>query len=376
MSAALGCRPDMTIKFVCVCGKRLRAREEMASRRSACPRCGRPIGIPSLRPTHREGIAKPLTPTERWARRRSGQPVDARDNPTPRPALSREPASPPPCTVGPVPPPRPLDPTMVRQVAPPTRRANRLLAPTRPQTERRWYEYLSFPVRAGLYVLVVGLVLTGVTGCLVLLLPEVLQMQGDLAQRTIWLLPALFVLVIAAGYAFALLDGALTTGCAGKPAALCWPGWNMRLALHAAGRWLACLLAGPILGLYAALRYWMYCGEPEPLDWLILAEIGGLSLGYWLLLLVAVAQRGRLLDAAPVRVALLLADLGPRALPVVTFAGVVLLAHCLGIFYAIGRLHGHFHAWLILAGCYWSVVFLAVLLCRWLGLWCYRRTIA
>ena len=45
------CKPDLrlfleaevSIKFVCRCGKHLRARDEMASLRSRCPRCGEPL---------------------------------------------------------------------------------------------------------------------------------------------------------------------------------------------------------------------------------------------------------------------------------------------------------------------------------------------
>src|SRR5947207_10557696 len=55
----------MTIKFECSCGKHLRARDEMAARRSVCPRCGSPVGIPSLKPTHSGTVAAPLSPLER-----------------------------------------------------------------------------------------------------------------------------------------------------------------------------------------------------------------------------------------------------------------------------------------------------------------------
>src|SRR5438105_5600907 len=51
----------MPIKFVCGCGKRLRARDEMAARRSLCPRCGAPVGIPSLQPTHRGATLGPMS---------------------------------------------------------------------------------------------------------------------------------------------------------------------------------------------------------------------------------------------------------------------------------------------------------------------------
>ena len=55
----------MTIRFVCGCGKHLRAREEMAARRVVCPGCGNLVGVPSLKPTHRGTVAAPLTPLER-----------------------------------------------------------------------------------------------------------------------------------------------------------------------------------------------------------------------------------------------------------------------------------------------------------------------
>src|SRR5262245_49323274 len=60
----------MTIKFICTCGKHLKARDEMAARRSACPRCGAPVGVPSLKPTHTGTVAAPMTPLERLRRTR------------------------------------------------------------------------------------------------------------------------------------------------------------------------------------------------------------------------------------------------------------------------------------------------------------------
>src|SRR5262249_6467398 len=58
----------MSIKFVCSCGKRMRARDEMAGRRSVCPRCGNPVGIPSLQANHPSSNRLPMSPAERIAR--------------------------------------------------------------------------------------------------------------------------------------------------------------------------------------------------------------------------------------------------------------------------------------------------------------------
>src|SRR5579871_6490204 len=66
----------MSIKFICSCGKHLRARDEMAARRSMCPRCGAPVGVPSMRPTHAGTVAAPLTPQERRRLRREAPSLD------------------------------------------------------------------------------------------------------------------------------------------------------------------------------------------------------------------------------------------------------------------------------------------------------------
>src|SRR5207245_2077250 len=54
----------MSIKFTCSCGKRLRARDEMAGKRTPCPRCGMPVGIPFLQ-GHPGGSLAHMTPAER-----------------------------------------------------------------------------------------------------------------------------------------------------------------------------------------------------------------------------------------------------------------------------------------------------------------------
>src|SRR5581483_11058359 len=89
----------MSIKFVCSCGKHLRARDEMAARRSVCPRCGAPVGMPSKQPTQRGAAAAPMTPAERWlSRRRPAAPRDDEDDTiriAPSPLAPPSPAVPP-----------------------------------------------------------------------------------------------------------------------------------------------------------------------------------------------------------------------------------------------------------------------------------------
>src|SRR5258708_4874807 len=122
----------MTIKFVCSCGKHLRARDEMAARRSVCPRCGSPVGIPSLRPTHAGTVEAPLSPLERLrhAKKRQPLPIDVPQSvpESPLPTL-----------------PRKLDKRLVHLLPKGGTRRPEL---TGRHLELQWYESLFYPLRA------------------------------------------------------------------------------------------------------------------------------------------------------------------------------------------------------------------------------------
>src|SRR5438128_1615719 len=67
----------MAIKFFCKCGKKLKARDEMAGRRSMCPRCGSPVGIPSLTPTYPGARLGPMSLKDRLQFWRNRLPSEA-----------------------------------------------------------------------------------------------------------------------------------------------------------------------------------------------------------------------------------------------------------------------------------------------------------
>src|SRR6516162_11429084 len=78
----------MAIKFFCKCGKKLKARDEMAGRRSICPRCGSPVGIPGLKPTHAGATLGPMSIKDRLRVWQTRLPSEA----LPRSLLPEEPA--------------------------------------------------------------------------------------------------------------------------------------------------------------------------------------------------------------------------------------------------------------------------------------------
>lgn len=62
------------VSFKCACGKRLQARVEQAGRVYACPGCGAPVAVPSLRPTN---VAAPAAPVEQGEARAAASPTFA-----------------------------------------------------------------------------------------------------------------------------------------------------------------------------------------------------------------------------------------------------------------------------------------------------------
>src|SRR5437899_11197063 len=80
----------MAIRFFCKCGKKLKARDEMAGRRSMCPRCGSPVGIPGLKPTHAGATLGPMSLKDRLRFWQTRLPSEA----LPKSLLPEEPTDP------------------------------------------------------------------------------------------------------------------------------------------------------------------------------------------------------------------------------------------------------------------------------------------
>ncbi|MBI1915331.1 MAG: hypothetical protein HYS12_11420 [Planctomycetes bacterium] len=351
----------MAIKFICGCGKHLRARDEMASRRSVCPRCGSPVGIPSLRPTHPGTALGPMTPDER---RR------ARKNALPAPLTSPGPARHEPdriAAVGPVPAPRPLNLGAVHVLSPEESRREAAAWPGWP-LETRWYQCLLYPLRAWRLVLVLAGGLAVLTGAPVQIL--VPRQEFLVGQQWPFLFAPLFVyLLLACGF----LQRVLASARAGEPGPVRPPACGLALLLRSVATWLVCFLAGPALLAAGGFLYWLHCGDLDLLDELILAELVVLAVGSWLLLLLAVSQRGRLLDANPLAVARLVGRVGDRLVVAALAGGVAALAHGRLLLAGLEELHRRpGMGGLLLAGCWLSGLFGTTFLLRLLGVWCHR----
>jgi hypothetical protein len=353
----------VSIKFVCTCGKHLRARDAMASRRSVCPRCGAPVGVPSLGPTHRGApAAAPLSPQERvrlaQQRLRPGDAAPADGIQTAAAVVGVTATAPPPAGAPAV-------------AAPPADEAVVVRGPRR-RREARWYHCLLYACRAWLLLLALAAALTTLTGSAALSLRDFDDLRAHPWQAALfgWIGGVLTGAVL--GYVFGFLDCTLAGAAAGEVKRVRWPGNDLGLAFRSLVRWAFAFVTGPVLGAAAAFFYWLHGGDLTPLDEVILAELGVLTLGSWALAVAAAGRRDRTLDATPWRAAELAYRLGPRTL-LVLVAADGLLAHGWLLLASVEALHrspvGGALGLLVSWG---SALFLATVLFRLLGVWCHR----
>jgi hypothetical protein len=337
----------MTIKFFCSCGKHLRAREAMAGRRSVCPACRQPVGIPSLEPTQRGTMRAPLTPAERAGL--------GRLDPTAAAGLTSTPIN----DIGgvDVPPKERL-----------RRRSRRVLA-----LEKHWYECLRYPGYAWPIVAALALALTGLTGVAALALTDF----DELHPPPWWLWTVVWVApFLTFGYVGAFLQCVLASGAAGEIGFIRWPGFDLRPILWAVAAWTICFLAGPIVFVAAAFWFWLYTGDPTLVDWLIIAELSIVGVSHWLLALVAVHQGDRLRDANPMRVADVIRRLGYGVVLATLTAVTIGLIFGLVILAALELLHQEPLQGLplLFAGCFGGLAWLTFFF-RLLGLWSFQSRV-
>jgi hypothetical protein len=348
----------MTIKFVCTCGKHLKARDDMAARRSVCPRCGSPVGIPSLKPTHAGTTLAPLTPFERMqqARRAAAAPTTTAIRPEAPPSA---PAA------------LQAETHLVRLVS---NRARRRPPLRKRNLELEWHQFLVYPLRAWQLCLTRALFLAILCVCIAFFLPFVFIHLPENALALWGTRACIIVLLVPiVGIPCSFLDCVLDSAAAGEVYYIVWQGSRLAVVLRSGAKWLACLLAGPIIFAAVGGYYWLKCGDPAPLDWLILVEIGVVGVAYWIFTLVSFTDRGRVRDLNPVAVADLAHRLGWRGLLAVVVASLLFLAHGYGLLDGMARVHTELGQGVLMVVVVWlSALYWGTLFCRLLGVWCHR----
>ncbi|MFP6763958.1 MAG: hypothetical protein VB858_10075, partial [Planctomycetaceae bacterium] len=305
----------MSITFQCLCGKRLKAQESSAGKRTRCPQCGDPVGIPlsgapAAVPVSRKEAAEaavrntpapapdrqsaaempaaiPCRPTTQDPASQTGVNAQAPvpyfmidDGPDPAVTAKRRRPSLPktvPETASDVPPSavrsmpetaaQPLDESALEEIALRKRpRWHRLIS-------RKQYTGPSLTNGTGDLVrtaaipvgLAAGLTLT--LGITAVTLPQAMQSSrsdlGLLAGLTAGFL-------LTAGYACSYFHQILVNAARRlrQPISL-----NPALAVRSGVGWAAAALAGPVLPAAGTYLYWLQIGLQDPVDWIIVAEL-------------------------------------------------------------------------------------------------------
>lgn len=353
----------MSIRFYCGCGKHLRARDELAGMRTACPACGQMVGIPSLQPTHRGASAGPISVEEWEARRRLAPAEPAAEASCESPATIETEEKPH----------RGFRDRWRGKGQPDNGRRGKATQRRIGALEKHWFQCIAFPFQARHLLLLFAMALTTLAAAAVVHVPVFLDMSSQGDWRWLWwtLVP-----LLAGGYLSSFFHCVLSSAAAGEVGFVRWPGINVLLVLRSLLTWLVTFLAGPALFAGAAMLFWFYSGDFAWVDWLIAGELIVVGMGYWLLSLVAVHQADRLRDANPQRVAELVRCLGWRILVAAIAASLAVFAHGLSVVAAIEALHGNFGRGIALLFIIWlSGLFWATFFFRLLGLWCYRSRV-
>jgi hypothetical protein len=367
----------MTIKFVCSCGKHLRAGDDLANRRTVCPACGAMVGVPALGPAQPGALTGPMSPEEIDERNRveataaAANPFDdvgpiyvrlRRRQHDPNSAVESKWI--------------PLDPDVEK---PPALEAKPRPKPRKPRRraggrlEKSWYECLIYPFRAGPLLIGLGLSQAIVIAWASMMVPRLFEPPaGPLEDRIGSILSFTAAVCGVFAYTAASLDCVLVGGATGEYRGVPWPGYDLDLILRSVIAWVACYLAGPVLPAVAALRYWLSWGDPVLLDWVILGELGVLAVGYFLLLRVALSEGG-ILSFTPFGVGSMLRRLGPRALVASAAATALLVGHGQFLVAGLANLHREPPAgfFLLVVVCT-SGTFAALFFFRLFGIWLFH----
>jgi hypothetical protein len=361
----------MSIKFFCSCGKRLKAKDAMAARRTICPACGNPVGIPSLQPTQRGTAAASLSPLERLAREQQIH-APATTTSTPAlpasPAVSHEPALALRSELDPSKLPLPLQTTGILLRAPLRRKLRRKWQAW--PLETRWHQSLFYPLLAFPLVLGLALLLTILSGATVLAWPSIVELPEQ--EPYLWWVPCILFPLLVMGYTCGFFRCVLISALAGEAGEIRWPGYDVLLVLKSTLIAAICFLEGPVFLTGIAYFFWLEGGDPTLADWAILLELLVVAVAHFSVLFLAVCLHNRLRDASPVRLVELIVQLGWRGRIIVLAGALLLVGNGFLILDALGALQKT-SGWLPLFGWWAAGFYLATLFFLWLGLYCHYQ---
>jgi hypothetical protein len=304
----------MSLEARCLCGASLPAAHDLAESSTVCPRCGRLLNAPPLQaklpvetiqlPAYYELDPHPQNSPS--AAPPAADPWNYKLVEVPAPPVEfRPPAEPEDLDLpyhvedAPARPKTRLseaeDRAMRRAVLQAKRDLRRYQRPrSRPwPLERNGWECLLFPLRVWWAILSLSFAWVLIAPLYVSNLPDPDQAWGVWLAHSLFLVFPLALVGVTWNYLReVLLSGVLANREVGYDAVFNFPG-----IVHSGFRVIVALLAGPIVLIIAALWFWISAGTLRAIDQLVLYQLGLCAAIFWVYLLLAIDDRGRLCDA-------------------------------------------------------------------------------
>jgi hypothetical protein len=107
------------------------------------------------------------------------------------------------------------------------------------------------------------------------------------------------ILAPVLGYVLLYLAKVLASTAVGEIHPPRWPDWEFSNIMFGMGRWFWAALTGGVVGGIPAIAYWIYCGDIDLFDSIILAELLAVGAVYALMALLAAILQEDLLAANP-----------------------------------------------------------------------------
>ncbi len=367
------------IRFVCSCGKHLRARDDMAAMRTVCPGCGKLVGVPSTKPTQRGTEAEPLSLTENR---------NINFNPAYVPVLIEE-------TIGseslPSPPATPAtiqeeEPLSYRVVkveetkSPPKKKRRRLKDLVDPYAVRQFKKKTSRPRRERTvenaeilfdalrlaFLLSIGGTCFGVT---VITSEWAEQGMALWAWLLVGLIPVATMCAICGFWHWSL-----AFSFQHKKDVMRLLGDLSTAFIRGFLRSVVCFLTGPALLIGVALWFWLNSGEFLGVDRLIFLELVLAAFVYWLFVIVAATSENRRFVASPADIGRLCRRIGYGNAGVTATLMVLLTPLHLGwAWFAMTIVSSTALGWFLFFCCCLSAQFWLFVILRWLGLVIFRN---
>jgi hypothetical protein len=185
------------------------------------------------------------------------------------------------------------------------------------------------------------------------------------------LIPSSFGLGAVLGYALLFLGSVVAASAMGQVHHPHRPDFTLSNILFGLGRWLWAGLIGGVVGGIPAVAYWIYCGDIDFFDTMILAELSSVGAAYALMALLASMLREDWLAANPITVVGAILKVGWSYAPPCLLAGVALVLAVTVLAASFSVSSSLFSAVLLWA--FWVVaLYEAMVVCRVLGL-LYRK---